>query len=144
MYKTYTLGVKGIIPLPPFAWLCNPSSTWSLQWSCLWSHLRHEPWSYVGDQQSHPLESFPPLERACLYGNARGSILVNVGKRSKRMSNSPRLSTSTWATNEVCALGMESLPDMVTIFPSPWKWMLSTSYALVVWGDGESISMEVW
>ena len=64
-----------------------------------------------------------------------GSMLVNVGKRSKRTSSSSQLNTSTKATCGVCTLGVESSPNMVTVSFSPWKWMLSTSYALGASGD---------
>ena len=46
------------------------------------------------------------------------------------------LGTSTGATNRVCALGIESSPDMVIVSPSPWKRMFFTSYALRAGGDG--------
>ena len=63
-------------------------------------------------------------------------MLVKVGKRSKRTSNSSQLGTSAGATNEVCALGIESSPDMVTVSPSPWKGMFSMSCALGAGEDG--------
>ena len=68
---------------------------------------------------------------------AGGSMLVNVEKWSKRTSNSSRLGTSTRAADGVCALDVESSPDMVIVFPNSWKWMLSTSYTLVIDGDDE-------
>ena len=64
-----------------------------------------------------------------------GSMLVNIGKRSKRTSSSYRLGTSTRATGGVCTLGMESSPDIVTVSFSPWKGMFSTSCALGASGN---------
>ena len=72
---------------------------------------------------------------------ARGSMLVNVGKCSKRTSSFSRLGTSMGTTNKVCALDIESSPDMVIVSPNPWKWMFFVSYTLVADGDrGISIS----
>ena len=72
---------------------------------------------------------------------ARGSMLVNVGKCSKRASSSSRLGTSMGTTDKVCALDIESSPDMVIVSPNPWKWMFFASYTLVADGDrGISIS----
>ena len=65
-----------------------------------------------------------------------GSILVNMGKHYKRMSSSSRLCTLAWTVGRVCALGVESSPDMVTIFPSSWNGILSTSCVLGTGGDG--------
>ena len=63
------------------------------------------------------------------------SMLVNVGKRSKKTSSSSRLGTSMRATNKECTLGVESSPDMVTVSPSPWKGMIFAFYALGAGGD---------
>ena len=63
-------------------------------------------------------------------------MLVNVGKCSKRMSSSSQLGTLIGAVGGVCALGVESSPDMVIVSPSSQKGMLSASYALGVGRDG--------
>ena len=70
------------------------------------------------------------IGKSLFIWDARGSILVNVRKRSKRTSNSSRLDTSTKVANRVCTLSMESSPNMVTVPPSLRKWMFSTSCAL--------------
>lgn len=79
------------------------------------------------------------IGKSSFIRDAGDSMLVNVKKHSKRMSNSSQLGTLTGAAEGVCALGVEPSPDMVTVFPSLWKWMLSMSCALRVgwkWGIG--------
>ena len=62
-------------------------------------------------------------------------MLVYVGKYSKKTSISSQRDTSVGATNGVCALGVESSPNMVTVSPSPWKGMFSMSCALGAYED---------
>ena len=61
------------------------------------------------------------IGRSSFMWEARGSMLVNVGKCSKRASSSSRLGTSMGTTDKVCALDVESSPDMVIVSPNPWK-----------------------
>lgn len=70
------------------------------------------------------------IGKSLFIWNVVGPILVDVGKHSKRTFDSSRLGTSMGAVDEVCALGMESLLDMVTVSLNPWKGMFSMSYAL--------------
>ena len=51
------------------------------------------------------------------------------------MSSSSWLGMSTKAARKGCALRVESSPEMVMVFPTPWNGMRSTSTSL---GAGEN------
>lgn len=131
--KLHALCIKGIIPLPLFAWSNSSSSTWSLQWSRLRSHVEHELWSFTEGLQSRPLESSPILGWARSYGTLEAPCWWMWESALKER---PTLLDLMRAVGGVCTLGVESSPDMVTVSPGPWKWMFSTSCALGVGGDG--------
>ena len=78
----------------------------------------------------------PNIRKIPFIWDVGGSILVNIEKCSKKMSNSSWLCTLMWATDKVCSLGMESSPNMVTFSSSPWKGMFSTFHALAACEDG--------
>lgn len=77
----------------------------------------------------------PNIRKIPFIWDVGGFILVNIEKCSKKMSSSSWLGTSMWATDEVCSLGMESSPNMVTFSSSPWKGMFSTFHALAACKD---------
>ena len=93
---------------------------------------------------SHVIETLSNIGKSSFIWDVGGSILVNMGKCSKRTSISSRLGTSMRAVGGIWVLGIESSLDMVIVSPSLWKKMLSTTCALGAGGDGGiDISEEV-
>ena len=60
---------------------------------------------------------------------------MNVGKHSSSTSNSSRLGTSIKATNDGCALGVDSSREMVTVYPRLLNEISFTFVELSTHGD---------
>lgn len=129
IYEIQTLQIEGIAPLLPSTWLCSLLGAWSLQWSHVSSLVGHNHEVLWGSIVTSIRILFSTGKSSFIW-DARGSILVNMQKHSKKTSNSSWLGTSAWVVDKGCALGVKSSPDMVTVSLCPWNGILSTSFAL--------------